>query len=203
MKLACLAIGCLTAVPVFASPGAVDRYDCHRDPDTRQYHCHGALAAAKQSHLLIGGQLAASTWLWDDGPANRFAGPAVTVEWALNSIALRGSYGYSRHLTGDAEFGVSGWDLGIKLGNGLARVGNHLFFQAGYAAQRLNYPDNSFLPFGGIQMGVGWVRVSEKFVFDATLLYQDPTALEELWREFNFPGDVLSLKATMGFYLRF
>jgi len=203
MKLACMAIGLLTAVPALASPGAVDRYDCHRDAETRQYHCHGVLGAAKQSHLLIGGQLANSTWLWGDGPANSFAGPAVTVEWALNSIAARGSYGYNRHLTGDTEFGVSGWDLAIKLGHGLARVGNHLFVQGGYTTQRLNYPDKSFLPFGGIQMGVGWVSVSEKFAFDVTLLYQDPAPLEQLWAELKFSGEVLAFKATLGLYLRF
>ncbi|WP_320824342.1 hypothetical protein [Reinekea sp.] len=203
MKLACMAIGFLTAVPAFASPGSVDRFDCHQNQDTHEYHCHGALEAAKKRHLLIGGQFTAVNWRWDDGPANNFVGPAVTVEWALDSIALRGTYGYSRHLTGDTDFGVSGWDLGLKLGSGLARVGNHLFIQAGYAAQRLNYPDKSFWPFGGISMGVGWVRVSEKFAFDATLLYQDSGALEQLWEELNFPGEVLSLKATLGFYLRF
>ena len=200
MKPAWMVIGLLTAAPALASPGPVDRYDCHAD--TRQYHCHGALGATTQSHLLIGGQLATSTWLWDDGPGNSFAGPAVIVEWAQNSIALRGSYGYRRHLTGDTEFAVSGWDLGIKLGQGLARLGHHLFVQVGYAAQRINYPDKSFLPFGGIQMGVGWVRVSEKFAFDATLLYQDPAPLEQLWAELNFPGGVQSFKATLGLYLR-
>ncbi|MFT4674661.1 MAG: hypothetical protein ACI9RY_000884 [Reinekea sp.] len=203
MKIAVVALALFAALPALASPGAVDEYDCHRDTQSRDYHCHGSVADAKQSHLLIGGQFSGDQWLWDNGPGNLFAGAAVAGEWAVDSIAVRGNYSYGVHLNGNHGFALSGWDLNIKVGSGLARLGNHLFAQAGYANRRFIFPDSSAKPFDGFQMGVGWVRVMEKFAVDAVLLYQDPTALEQIWDDLNFPGKLTSYRASLGVYRRF
>ena len=203
MKIAVVALALFAALPALASPGAVDQYDCHRDTPSSDDHCHGAVADAKPSQLQIGVQLAGDQWLWDNGPGNIFAGTALAGEWTFDAIAVRGNYSYGVHLNGNHGFALSGWDLNIKVGSGLARLGNHLFAQAGYANRRFIFPDSSAKPFDGFQMGVGWVRVMEKFAVDAVLLYQDPTALEQIWDDLNFPGKLTSYRASLGVYRRF
>lgn len=188
----------------FADPGAVDGYDCHNHHETNKYHCHGSERAAKESHFLVGVQAVSHSWLYDDGPPNIFGGAAFGIEYATNSLALYGNFGYQKHLTGDNWFTLNGWDAGIKIGKSISRIGGHPYLTAGWYSQNFYGGPESTLPslFSGYAVGAGYILNLDSFAVDARVQYLDTSDQSIFWSIIGFPADMHGIAAQLGVSIR-
>lgn len=197
-----LAAFALSAPGLWASPGAVDQYNCHRDPNTNQRHCHGTQEQAQQYHILIGAMSTNDLWLYDDGPYNLFSGVGGQIEVGFSSIALFGAYHYQWHATDSSDFYLRGWDLGIKAGPNIARLGLHPYVTAGYYSLTFEIP-GKLLPLGGYEAGAGLIYNRAGSSIELRAVYRNPDDLKETWAMFGYEGVVASLHAQLGYHLRF
>ena len=203
MKFA-LVLPCAGLVSVcFATPGAVDEYDCHRDYKTNEYHCHGSDNLAKQRHTLMGVSTRNDVWLYSDGPLNAFSGAAAEGEFGIDHVAIHGSYSYQLHVTGSSDYSLSGWDVGLKAGPSIARLGLHPYLDIGYFSQSFNLPFNQTLSFAGLQYGGGLVWNRPTLAMDIRLLNKTTTELAQTWTILGAPGLTANLTAQLGIYFRF
>ena len=186
----------------FATPGAVDEYDCHRDFDTGEYHCHGSEDRAKQQHTLIGISSRTDVWRYSDGPMNVFSGAAGELELAFDLLALHGGYAYQIHMTGAEDYNLTGWDIGLKAGPNIARLGLHPYVEAGYFSQNFNLLFGQQLPFSGIQYGVGLIWNRNAMAFDLRLMNKTIDELEQVWTSLGAPGGIMNATGQLGLYFR-
>lgn len=197
------ALALLYAPVAFASTGVVDRYDCHRDPQTREYHCHGTPANAKRSHFLLGAISSSDLWLYSNGPFSLFTGAGVQLEMAYDHAAVYGNYSYRVHVTGQDFYENSGWETGIKLGPEIARLGLHPYFTAGYFSHAFILPSQYSYAFQGLQYGAGLVWNHEKTGFDLRVQYRSPGELAAVWQELGAPGLTHDISIQLSANLRF
>lgn len=192
----------LLATTAWASPGAVDRYGCHKDPATGKRHCHGTTEQAKQTHVLVGALGTSSIWLYNDGPANLFGGIGGQLEFGWESLAAFGAYHYQWNLNGSKDFSLNGWDVGVKAGPNIAKLGLHPFALLGYYSFTLQTPGLP-MPDSGLQYGAGLILNRPSNSFELKLIYKDPTELEQIWQTLGYPGVSANLSTQVGFHLRF
>lgn len=188
---------------VWASPGAVDQYDCHRDPQTNLYHCHGSQDQSQQTHVLIGIANVTDIWIYDNGPSNVFSGGSAQLEYANKFIAGYGSYNYQVHVTGNIGYRISGWDLGLKLGPNISRLGIHPYVAAGVNGYRFTLPSETFATYGGFEYGGGVIWNFSGFAMDARVMYRDPSSLADVWTGWGLGGLTTNLASKIGVYARF
>ena len=186
-----------------ATPGAVDQYDCHRNYQTDKYHCHGSEQNAKQSHSLFGVSSRNDIWLYDNGPLNLFSGGAGEMEFGFNHVALHAGYGYQVHITGDTNYTLTGWDIGVKVGPNISRLGLHPYADIGYFNQSYQILNNPAIRFGGWQYGGGLIWNRNAIAFDLRLLNKTTGNLERIWDNLNGSGLTTHLSMQLGGYLRF
>jgi hypothetical protein len=200
-----LYIVALFAAPtlVLASPGAIDEYGCHRD-SAKVYHCHGDFKQAKRVHTLLGVSAKSTTWFYADGPANFFIGPSLEAEFALDAIALRVGWAYQPLAFGASGYSLTGWDIGVKLGKGLSRLGRHGFVELGYYHNNFNQADNSVALLNSYQLGAGFIINTNNGSFDGKLIFRDAAPVHDYWNEVaNVPTEVGQYAFSMGVYRRF
>ena len=204
MKKKALSFGCLllSTVSVWASPGAVDRYGCHRDPSTGDRHCHGSTEEAKRTHVLMGVISTTDAWFYNDGPANIFSGVGAQLEVGWEHIAGYGAYHYEWHLTGSRDFSVRGWDIGAKAGPDIAKLGLHPFVLAGFYSFTFEVP-GQLLPYSGLQYGAGLVLNRPSSAMELKLVYRDPADVEANWQLLGYSGVTATLNAQLGYHFRF
>jgi hypothetical protein len=190
-------------VLAFATPGAVDKYDCHRDFQTNEYHCHGSEDASKQHHVLLGVVLNSDVWTYDDGPFNAFLGASGRVEVARSFFGIYGSWAKQSHITGATNYSIYGWDTGLKLGPSISRVGLHPFVDVGYYALNYELPTGDLYPFQGLQYGAGLAFNQPNLAMDVKLLNRDAAGLKNIWVELGEPGLTYNVSVQLGAYLRF
>jgi len=207
MKVRFLALLASAPLTALASIGPLDQYDCHNDPRTDEYHCHGASNGAKENHFFIGGSLRTDSWLYDDGPSNTFGGLSVDAEYSLGPVAVHGGYGYTTHLSGTSDFNLAGWDIGLKLGKNLSQLGNHLYAEAGYYSQNFTQPgsDSSKTTLSGYQVGGGFMSIKQKYAVDLRVLYKDPTSVADMWADVDstLSANTSYISTQLVVYLRF
>jgi hypothetical protein len=190
------------AVKAFASPGVVDEYDCHINAGV--YHCHGDEKLAKKVHALLGISSKSTSWFYSDGPANFFIGPSIETELAFSRVALRASWARQPLVFGTNGYLLSGWDVGVKLGKGLSRIGKHGFVELGYYHSDFSLTDSTTTVFNSYQLGIGVILNKEHWSFDGKLLYRDPTPVENYWNDdANIPTSLNQLVFSLGAYRRF
>ncbi|MDN3647658.1 hypothetical protein QWZ13_01895 [Reinekea marina] len=196
-------LGCLMASVVLASPGAIDRYGCHKD-SSNNYHCHGDLTQAKRIHTLVGLNLGSRIWFYGDGPANFFIGPSLETEVAFDALAVRGGYTLKPLWFGSSGYSLSGWDVGVKLGKGLSRLGKHSFLEVGYFNTPFKRPNKTDVVISGLQFGAGFILNTENWSFDGRITYRDVSKLEEYWNyQENIPTEAADYTFSVGMYRRF
>ncbi len=186
-----------------ATPGAVDEYDCHRDYQTNKYHCHGSAQLAKQSHSLFGVTAKSDAWFYDDGPLNLFSGGSGEMEYGFGHLAVHAGYGYQVHVTGYRDYTLSGWDLGLKAGPNIARLGLHPYAEVGYFNQSFQIPNNPEITFDGMQYGAGIIWNRSALAFDFRILNKSTTNLKLIWVDLGGAGLTTHLTSQLGIYLRF
>lgn len=187
---------------VWATPGAVDKYDCHKASDTGEYHCHGSKEQARQFHVLTGVTSTNDFWVYDDGPYSLFSGVAAQLEIGWGSVATYAAYHYQWHATGSADFMIRGWDAGIKAGPGIARVGLHPYALAGYFSNTFDI-NGRLTPYSGTQYGGGLVFNRADSSFDLRVLYRNPQDLRAIWQQLGYPGLIANLNVQLGYHFRF
>lgn len=185
-----------------ATPGAVDQFNCHEDPTSGVYHCHGSEKESKLSHFLVGATFVIDQWLYDDGPANNFGGFGLEGEWSTRYLAAHASYQWQAHLSGESDYSLSGWALGVKAGNNISRLGTHPYVEAGYWTQAFNRPYGENYLLGGYQFGGGFVYNGPRYAADLRVVYKDTADLEAMWRELGYPTNALNLNFQFGMYFR-
>lgn len=187
---------------VIASPGIVDDYDCHEGGPDNQYHCHGSDDAAKVSHLLIGGTFSADSWHYGNGPMNLFAGVGVAVELANDFVAGYARWASQPHYTGDSGYRLSGWQAGVKLGSGIARIGLHPYGQLGYFSQQYQLVDSRVFDLAGFQFGGGVIQNFKNAAVDFSISYRDPRPAQQIWVDLDAPGLTAHLSTQLTIALR-
>lgn len=185
-----------------ATPGAIDDFNCHRAQDTGEYHCHGSKAQAKQYHVLIGALISNDLWFYDNGPFNMFSGVGGQLEIAWGPLAAYGAYHYQWHMTGSSDFSIRGWDLGVKAGPDIARLGVHPYAMIGHFSNTFEIR-NRFIPYRGLEYGAGLIANQAKTSIDLRILYRNPQDLRMVWQDLNYPGLTTNLSVQLGFHLRF
>jgi hypothetical protein len=191
------------ATVAWSSPGAIDQYGCHRD-SANVYHCHGDFKQAKRIHTLIGVGAKSTTWFYSDGPANFFIGPSLEAELAFDALAVRAGWTYQPLLFAASNYSLSGWDIGVKLGKGLSRIGNHGFLELGYFHNQFNQANGNVNLLNGYQLGVGFILNKENWSFDGKFMFRDATDLRDYWNnEVNIPTEVADYSFSLGVYRRF
>ena len=193
----------VVSIACFASPGAVDDYDCHRDFQTNKYHCHGDEQQAKQSHYLFGLSSRTDVWMYDDGPLNLFTGGAGEMEFGFGHLAVHAGYSYQVHVTGYTDYTLSGWDVGLKAGPNIARLGLHPYADVGYYSQGFQIPNNSLEKFTGWQFGGGIIWNRNAFALDWRILKKTTTQLADFWDSIESGGLTQNYATALGLYMRF
>jgi hypothetical protein len=198
-----LAAALFAAPHATASTGVVDRYDCHRDPQTREYHCHGSPENAKRSHVLIGAVSSSDLWLYSNGPYSLFTGAGIQLELAHDFAAVYGNYSFRVHVTGQDFYENSGWEAGIKLGPHISRLGLHPYATAGYFSHAFILPSQYSYDFQGLQYGVGLLWNNEKTGLDLRIQNRNSDALASVWDELGAPGLTHDISIQLSANLRF
>jgi len=181
-----------TAPLTLADPGALDRFDCHDHAETGEYHCHGDEALADLGGLAIGLGGRATTWIYDgEETYNLFIGPSIDIEAGLGIFAIQGSYHYKSLVNSDDEIYLAGWDIGAKVGRGVARYGNKYYVAAGYFAESLRRPDEEDYSISGFYAGGGGGYNWDQFGFDVQVDWHSNSGYEEYWDDQGEPADLL------------
>lgn len=188
---------------LWATPGAVDRYNCHSTPGLDDYHCHGTDDETEQNHFLIGIASPHDLWSYDDGPSNTFSGAAVGIEYGDRFFAGYGQYSYQVHVTGNDDYLISGFDVGLKAGPEITRFGVHPYVTVGYFTYRYTLPSEFYVSFSGLQYGGGLIWNSPGFSADARLLYRNPQEIQDIWTGWGVSGPTSHLSGQVGIYLRY
>lgn len=190
-------------VAALASTGPVDRYDCHRDPVTNDYHCHGSMLDAQQSHFLAGIVIPFDSWNYDDGPSNVFAGVGAEIEYgAFKHFAVHSGIQFKGHISGSDSYTLNGFDIGLKIGPNIVRTGTHLYGDVGYFSQVFNEPNETKTTMAGLQAGVGIISNQDDIAFDLRLLWRNTADLEGFWSQAGFPANTTNLSVQFGLYYR-
>lgn len=167
-----------------ADVGVLDKYDCHKHQQTKQYHCHGDANNAKLGGLIVSAGARTQVWSVGDNSIYLLAGAGVSGEYTHMWYAVTASYYGKYLLTEDLEANESvmqmGWDAGVKVGPGVGRIGTKHYVLAGWSGSTLtNSIDNTTAELGGYYVGVGtgynWPAMS----LDASVVYNDPTKANE------------------------
>lgn len=141
---------------VWADPGALDRFDCHNDATTGEYHCHGEDALADLGGFAIGAGVRTSVWVFtEESTYEAFVGPSIDIEAGLGAFALQGSYHSKQLVTGSAALYLVGWDLGAKIGRGVARYGTKYYGSFGYFTESAQQKDEDDVSISGFYLGAG------------------------------------------------
>ncbi|MBU2864478.1 hypothetical protein QWZ13_01890 [Reinekea marina] len=167
-----------------ADVGVLDKYDCHKHQQTKQYHCHGDANNAKLGGLIVSAGARSQVWSVGNNSVYLLAGAGVTGEYTHMWYAVTASYYGKYLLTADLEANESvlqtGWDAGIKVGPGVGRIGTKHYVLAGWSGSTLtNSIDDTTAELGGYYVGVGtgynWPAMS----LDASVVYNDPTTAND------------------------
>jgi hypothetical protein len=155
----------------WADPGALDRFDCHNDAITGEYHCHGEDALADLGGFAIGAGIRSSVWLFtEDSEYEAFIGPSIDIEAGLGAFALQGSYHYKQLVTSSSEINLVGWDIGAKIGRGVARYGTKYYGSFGYFTESAQQEGNDDVSISGFYVGGGggynWDEIGLDFQAD-------------------------------------
>ncbi len=197
---------CLT-VPgaVQATPGAIDKYGCHRNVQTHEYHCHKDQASVLPYHSLLGLTLSSDLWTYENSndPVNFFGGIGLAAEYAYKFIGVYGDATYKPHWTGIKEFYLSGWSIGLKLGPSLSDLGAHPYATMGYFAETFNTDTSSTYDLSGYQLGAGLIYNFSRFAIDGRALYRNPESTQEMWTNYEAPGLDQHLGFELSAYIRF
>lgn len=188
-----------------ADVGVLDKYDCHKHQQTKQYHCHGDADNAKLGGFIV--SAGAGTQIWSVGSNSIYllAGAGVTGEYTHMWYAVTASYYGKYLLTEDLEANESvlqtGWDAGVKVGPGVGRIGTKNYVLAGWSGSTLtNDSDNTTAELGGYYVGVGtgynWTAMS----LDINVVYNDPTKANAYVEETQSESVAydLGVKASLG-----
>lgn len=140
----------------WADPGALDRFDCHNDAVTGEYHCHGDEALADLGGFAIGAGVRSSVWVFtEDSTYEAFVGPSLDIEAGIGAFALQGSYHYKQLVTDSADIYLVGWDIGAKIGRGVARYGTKYYGSLGYFTESAQQEGNPDVSISGFYVGAG------------------------------------------------
>ncbi|WP_394170858.1 hypothetical protein [Saccharospirillum alexandrii] len=140
----------------WADPGALDRFDCHNDAVTGEYHCHGDEALADLGGFAIGAGVRSSVWVYpDESEYDAFVGPSLDIEAGIGAFALQGSYHYKQIVTSDSDVYLIGWDIGAKLGRGVARYGTKYYGSLGYYSESVEQDGFEDTQISGFYVGGG------------------------------------------------
>jgi hypothetical protein len=155
----------------WADPGALDRFDCHDDAVTGEYHCHGEDALADLGGFAIGAGLRSSVWLFTESSEyEAFIGPSIDIEAGIGAFALQGSYHYKQLVTSSSEINLVGWDIGAKIGRGVARYGTKYYGSFGYFTESAQEDGEDDVSISGFYVGAGggynWDEIGLDFQAD-------------------------------------
>lgn len=139
-----------------ADPGALDRFDCHNDAETGEYHCHGDEALADLGGFAIGAGVRSSVWVGIGGDKPPiFSGPSIDLEAGLGAFAIQGSYHYKTLLNYSDPLTLVGWDVGAKFGRGVARYGTKYYGSLGYFTESVREDGEQDISISGFYAGAG------------------------------------------------
>jgi hypothetical protein len=187
----------------WSSPGSIDEYGCHRDNEN-VYNCHCDINQAKRIHTLMGVSINSTVWFYNDGPANFFIGPSLETELAFDAVALRAGWAHQPLMFAANGYTLNGWDVGVKLGKGLSRLGKHGFLEIGYFHNQFHQADGNTTLLNGYQLGAGYILNMDKWSFDGKFIYRDASKLKDYWNnDVNIPTEVANYTFSIGAYRRF
>lgn len=187
-----------------ADPGVLDRWGCHNDAITGEYHCHGDEARASLGGIAVGVGLRSATWFYlGESTLNLFTGPSIDVEAGLGSFALQASYHYKVLVNSNDEITLSGWDVGAKVGRSVARYGFKLYGAGGYFYESLQRPDESNYGLSGFYAGIGTGYNWASYAVDVHLDWHSPAGYEKFWEDQNEPADIQAFSLRTVFSYRF
>jgi hypothetical protein len=199
-----LLLGGLTSATALADPGALDRWGCHNDGETGEYHCHGDESRASLGGIAIGAGLRTASWFYlGENNLNLFTGPSVDVEAGIGSFALQASYHYKVLVNSDDDITLSGWDVGAKVGRSVARYGYKLYGAAGYFYESLRRPDEDNYGLSGFYAGVGTGYNWANYGLDVQLDWHSPNGYEQFWEDQDEPADIQAFSLRTVFSYRF
>jgi len=194
---------CLPAFGL-ATPGSVDKNDCHHGGELKFFHCHGLKKYNKNSHTLIGTSIQSDAWFYGNGPMNLFIGGAVNFEKVHDFLAMYGGLNYLPHVSGDSSFFMTGWNLGIKYSKNLVMPGGHLYGHGGLFHQTFRKPvDDVVEPLFGLLAGAGYQWNFDTISIDGQFTLKSPSPAERMWAEFGAPGLKWHLSSKFAIYYRF
>ncbi len=177
-----IAVLAFSAPLVSADPGALDRFDCHNDADTGEYHCHGDEALADLGGLAMGLGGRATAWIYQgEDSYNLFMGPSLDVEFGLGAFAVQGSYHYKTLVNSDDEIYLAGWDVGAKVGRSVARYGTKYYAAAGFFSESLRRPNEENYSISGFYAGGGGGYNWDEYGFDVQVDWHSNSGYEEFF----------------------
>lgn len=195
--LALISTSVLTVVAapaLVADPGALDRYDCHNDAETGEYHCHGDSALASLGGIAVGAGMRSSVWWYqDEGTTNVFVGPSIDLEAGRGAFALQGGYHYKTLINGDTDIDLAGWDLGVKVGPGVTRYGSKYYLTSGYFFESLRRPGRENAGISGFYFGLGAGYNWDKLGVDVQLDWNNNAGYEDYWEKQGNPADMQTI----------
>ena len=188
------------AVIGLSAPGHAANHSCQSDSGSGTYRCHDN---PDKDHFLVGLNLSSNLWLYDNGPANLFAGGGVAVEYGYRFAALYADYNWQPHLTGDRTYALTGWSAGLKLGPSINQDSWHPYLTVGGFHQSLRGRNGLDQTLYAYQFGAGMIVNVRRFAIDARVLYRNPNEADSLWRTYQADGLQHHLGIELIGYLRF
>lgn len=190
----------------FADVGVLDKYECHKHQQTKEYHCHGPADLAKLGGFIVGADTRIQGWSTGSGDLFLFAGIAANAEYNHKWMAVTGSYFFMPLVTGvdsdtvtvDNSTYQQGWEAGVKVGPGVGRLGSKFYLTAGWSSPALIEDDGS-TDLAGYYAGAGFGANSNGLTFDVVGTYRDATKVADFLGE----TDVLNFDARLSLGWRF
>lgn len=176
----------------YADVGALDKYECHNDKETGEYHCHGPADLAKLGGFIIGADTRIQGWSTDDD-LFMFAGVALNGEYNYRWFAVTGSYFFMPMVTGlnsdsvdfDDTVIQQGWEAGIKAGPGVGRLGSKVYVTGGWSFANITDTGNSDndTSLSGYYVGGGFGYNTQTLVLDVSATYRGSSDVKDYIEE--------------------
>jgi hypothetical protein len=201
------------SVTAFADVGVLDKYECHKNQETKKYHCHGPVELAKLGGVIVGADTRIQGWSGADNGLFLFAGVAANIEVNYKWIAATGSYFMMPQVTNadpeninfDDSIYLQGWEAGLKFGPGVGRLGSKMYLTAGWSNPVVTDAGDASnnANIAGYYAGAGFGANTQTLVFDVIATYRDATAVAEFLTDQGQSPDVLSFDTRVAIGWRF
>jgi len=169
-----------------ADVGVLDKYECHKHKETKEYHCHGPDDLAKLGGFVLGADTRIQGWTTSSEDIFLFAGVAVNAEYNHKMLAVTASYFIMPLVNSvDGELVLidtiyqQGWEAGFKFGPGVGRLGSKAYIAGGWSSADITDTGNSAGngTISGYYAGVGAGFNTQTIVFDVMASYRDPSSV--------------------------